>query len=417
MNDINEEKEQFKIDKNYNVDLFSSIQNTDLANNYDMLQDKLRSLNHNVGLLRYYASGNGKLSLKKIKNIKNKTVKRRMSIRIPVNNFKFTSKNKIKNTLDLNFNKPNNTNDFKKFNYTKTETNNISTKANNTATAHILTHTNFNSTPKEEFTNTFTNNISSNRKPHFLFTQTNIKKIPKNSSSLKNTISSERSPEKYNFKKKLNNFTNSGSSKKFFENFPSIITPKIKMIRTQSTNIKNNINIGKKNLISAKWYMNARFKYTEYKYGIAEIQKYFMDIKEFGKPEEDEINKRKTFFDFAEETIEELNKEKYQKQFESTTQKYGIDIKPKDLNDEEKRKMINKILSSKKMILNKKSIAETEEKEKLISLSKVLGEVAERQKNEKIKRDKIKKLILKCKNEVGLMNHFHNESMRAKHKA
>ena len=144
------------------------------------------------------------------------------------------------------------------------------------------------------------------------------------------------------------------------------------MIRTQSNNIKNNISIGKKNLITANWYMNARFKYTEYKYGIAEIQKYFMDIKEFGKPEEDEINKRKTFFDFAEETIEELNKEKYQKQFESTTQKYGIDIKPKDLNDEDKRKMINKILSSKKMILNKKSIAETEEKEKLISLSKVL---------------------------------------------
>ena len=415
MNDINEEKEQFKIDKNYNVDLFSSIQNTDLANNYDMLQDKLRSLNHNVGLLRYYASGNGKLSLKKIKNIKNKTVKRRMSIRIPVNNFKFTSKNKIKNTLDLNFNKPNNTNDFKKFNYTKTETNNISTKANNTATAHILTHTNFNSTPKEEFTNTFTNNISSNRKPHFLFTQTNIKKIPKNSSSLKNTIASERSPEKYNFKKKLNNFTNSGSSKKFFENFPSIITPKIKMIRTQSTNIKNNINIGKKNLISAKWYMNARFKYTEYKYGIAEIQKYFMDLKAYGKREEEEIEKRKTFFDFAEEAIDEMNEEKYQKQLENIKKKHGIDVKKHDLSEEDKKNIIKKIINSKKLIVNEKSIADSEEEEKLKSLSKILGEVAERQKNEKFKRNKVKNLILMCKNEIGLINLFHKKSMKSKH--
>ena len=415
MNNINGEKARSKIFKNYTVDLFSSIKNMSMSNRYDILQDNLTKLKQNVGLLRYYASSNGKISLKKLKNLKNRAVKHRNSTRMSVNNLKYFSKNKTKNNSNFNFsNKPNYTSSFKNLTLTKYDTNNTTTNANS---VNILTNTNFNTTPLN-FSSTFSNN-KNNTKQQFLFTSTNIKKYSKNFIiTPKNTITSEKIPEKNHESPKnggkIQNFIDYGLSKKFHDKFPEIISPKIKKIRAQGTNIKNNINMGKKNLISANWYMNARFKYTEYKYGVAEIQKYFMDLKAFGKPEEEEIEKRKTFFDFAEQTINEMNEDRYQKQLENIREKYGIDAKKHDLTEDEKKKIINKIINSKKLILNKKRIADSEEDEKLKSLSKVLGEVAERQKNEKEKRDKIKKLIIMCKNEVGLVNHFHNLSMRSK---
>ena len=414
---MNGEKLKEKITENCSVDLFSSIKNIDMLNSYDILQNSLRNINHNVGLLKYYASSNGKKNLKKMKNMKNKITKHRNSIYMSVNNLKFHSKNKVnKNNSNINLsNKPNNTSSFKNFIITKYDTNNSTTNAN--TTANIFTHTNFNSTPLD-FSNIFINK-NTNNKPNFLFTSTNIKKYSKNFSfTPKETLSIEKKTENNNVNSKNGNIKNIisyCSKKKFLEKFPQIISPKIKLIRNKSTNIKNNINIGKKNLISANWYMNARFKYTEYKYGIAEIQKYFMDLKAYGKREEEEIEKRKTFFDFAEEAIDEMNEEKYQKQLENIKKKHGIDVIKHDLSEEDKKNIIKKIINSKKLIINKKSIADSEEEEKLKSLSKILGEVAERQKNEKFKRNKVKNLILMCKNDVGLINHFHNKSMKSKH--
>ena len=56
--------------------------------------------------------------------------------------------------------------------------------------------------------------------------------------------------------------------------------------------------------------MKSRFKLAQWKYGISEIQKYFVDLQTYRKQEEEELLKRKSFYDFVEDLIDEIEKKR-----------------------------------------------------------------------------------------------------------
>ena len=136
--------------------------------------------------------------------------------------------------------------------------------------------------------------------------------------------------------------------------------------------------------------MKTRFKYAQYKYGIAEIQKYFMDLKAYGKPEEEEIEKRKTFYEHVEDIIDDIHMVQQQKETEKINKKYGIAQDKK------------KLLKSKKENNNN----ENPQKKQRTELSKALQEIIKRQKKEKQKRQQIDDILFKCKQRVHSINCF-----------
>ena len=443
LGDLKEINRRLKNKKMDTLDIFSSIKSINMDESYELLQGDIKDIGHNVGLLQLYATSNGKINLKKINLFKNKPLKHKnlnLGKGLYNNNLYSPNKNRKRySTIFYPENSISNLNNSEKidtsndnfidlpkisktaktllksdpdiknnFSMTKFETkNNYSTKAN--TTANIFTHTNCNSTSLD-----FLNN--KNNTKSIYFTSTNQKSEPRTRYTNNNVISLKKTKNFpiSNLKQKHHN-KKPNSCDKFLNDdiiqsrntingeFPQIVSG----IHSNNNYINRLLYNGKKQLNLVDWYMKARFKYSEYRFGVAEIQKYFMDIDSFGKPEQEEIEKRKTYFDFAEQAIDEINENKLKKEIEDTKPEYGINLKKKlPLNEEEKKKIIKKIIENKKLYLNKRSISDDKEHDKIKTLSKKLDEVSERQKIEKIKRDRVKKLILMCRNKAGLITNY-----------
>ena len=126
----------------------------------------------------------------------------------------------------------------------------------------------------------------------------------------------------------------------FIKKFPSIIkTEKLKntfnkeelsysldkiskIIQDKNTKIKNRINIklSQQNLIN--WKMRSKLKLTNWQYGISEVNKNFVDIKTYDKPEEEELMKRKKFYDVVNGLIDELKHDKEEREINNIKNKY-----------------------------------------------------------------------------------------------
>ena len=445
LEEIKEMNITLKHKKKNTLDIFSNIKRINRDDSYETLQNDIKNLDHNVGLLQLYATSNGKINLKKINLFKTKPLKHRnttfgkglyngynfkkkgrrySSIFCPENpNKNLNNSEKIeipnKNLFDLPkipktekklLKTDNNTKN--NLNTTKFETkNNYST--NTDTIENLFNHTNCNSTSLDFLDN---KNIISNS---ILLTSTNIKSQPKNRYNNYDYKKNKKFPtlnlKKRNYGKLYYYGTpikhNINESRDIIkEELPQIVS----QMRTDNYSINKLLYSGKKQLNLVDWYMKARFKYSEYRFGVAEIQKYFMDIESFGKPEQDEIEKRKTFYDFAEQAVNEINEDKFNKEIADTKTEYGINLKPKPLSEDEKKKILKKILDNKKLYLNKRSITYNKEQDKLKYLSKILEEVSERQKSEKTQRDRIKKLVLMCKNKAGLINNYRGSLLNCK---
>ena len=74
------------------------------------------------------------------------------------------------------------------------------------------------------------------------------------------------------------------------------------------------------------WEMKSRLKLARWNFGIAEIEKYFVDLRAYGKPEEEELLKRKTFYDVVEDLIDEIKKEKEEKDIKKIKNAYQENI-------------------------------------------------------------------------------------------
>lgn len=110
----------------------------------------------------------------------------------------------------------------------------------------------------------------------------------------------------------------------------------VKKMQERNIKIKNGINykLAEQNLID--WEMKSKIKLAQWKFGIAEIEKYFVDLRAYGKPEEEELLKRKTFYDVVEDLIDEIKKEKEEEDIKKIKNAYKKEEK-KSINNLEKK--------------------------------------------------------------------------------
>ena len=139
-----------------------------------------------------------------------------------------------------------------------------------------------------------------------------------------------------------------------------------------------------------KWIMSTKFKYADWKYGINDINKYFVNINEFGQKEEKELEMRKSFYEKVDSVINELKEDKEKRELLEIEHKYGI-----KLNKEEK-----KILKNNEYWMGDHAENKREEICKVLKLTK------ERKKKEKEKRNLIEEIMFQCKKGVNNINNL-----------
>jgi len=129
--------------------------------------------------------------------------------------------------------------------------------------------------------------------------------------------------------KKLTKTINNKSSKNLINRYELIKkTEKIeKLIKENNLKIKNRINykIAEQNLVD--WIIKSKLKFARWKFGIPEIEKYFVDLNAFGKREEQELLKRKTFYDSVEEIIGEIKQKEEERDKQEIMDEYNKDEK------------------------------------------------------------------------------------------
>ena len=189
------------------------------------------------------------------------------------------------------------------------------------------------------------------------------------------------------FIKKFPKIINSKSTKNYINRFELLKnTEKIeKIIQKKNSKIKNGINykLAEQNLID--WVIKSKLKFARWKFGIAEIEKYFVDLNAFGKQEEQELIKRKTFYDEVEEIIDELKLSEEKKDMKKIKDKHNKEEK-KDFNefDKTEKNEDNNDINMVDNTLNKYS-----------EVSKVLQKIKLRKLNEEKTRNVINNILAK----------------------
>ena len=89
--------------------------------------------------------------------------------------------------------------------------------------------------------------------------------------------------------------------------------PEISNIIKGIKNLKNNINKKYSEYELDKWIMNSKMKYAKWKFGINELEKYFMDVEEFGIKERNELEIRKSFYKKLNLLIDDIKDEQEMK--------------------------------------------------------------------------------------------------------
>ena len=125
------------------------------------------------------------------------------------------------------------------------------------------------------------------------------------------------------------------------------------------------------------WVMKLKFKYAKWKYGIDDVQKYFIYSKDIGKDEEKELERRRSFYEKVELMIKQLNEEQERKKYMSVYKKYGINVNDKKKNLKENEFWENELNDKKMRELNKelklteqRIIKEKENRKKLKNILK-----------------------------------------------
>ena len=157
--------------------------------------------------------------------------------------------------------------------------------------------------------------------------------------------------------------------------------PKIKDLINKVNEIGKNVKNKRYTYDLEKWLMSSKFKYANWKYGIADINKYFIDMKEFGEQEEKELEMRKSFYENAERVINELKEDKEKRDLINIEHKYGINVKPEE----------------KKIIKKNEYWNEDQANNKRGELCKVLKLTKERKIREKEKRNLVEEIMFQCK--------------------
>ena len=304
------------------------------------------------------------------------------------------SNNLTRQKYQINFN-----NNNKKLIY-KTEVNNY----NNLINGYKLPNIYSDKVSESNLDNKNTNANSSSRLP--LIQDRSIKSSKKRVYLLTdNDTDNNTSNDEINYKKNKRVYSVKKSLKDniFIQKFPSILSSRrsnnpninhkefpiqtdkiLRKMKEKNAKIKNRINykISEQNLID--WEMKSKFKLAQWKYGIADVQKYFIDLQEYGKPEEVELIKRKTFYDMVEELIDDIKKTKEEKELKAIEDKYNINNRDKNKFGNVKKKQ-----DKKKEDKNNDINAVDNTINKKVELSEVLKKV----KLRKIKEEEMRNII------------------------
>ena len=146
----------------------------------------------------------------------------------------------------------------------------------------------------------------------------------------------------------------------------------------RNKHIINNMKKVKNNLEEANIDFETKYKYINWKYGIADMNKYFIDIQSYRKNEEELINKRKSFYDRLDDVIDDIKQRRQMKKMDNIAKQFGINLK----NDDDKNVVIEE---SDKIFFKNREVKNS------------LKELYKRQKIEKEKREKIKGILERCK--------------------
>ena len=195
--------------------------------------------------------------------------------------------------------------------------------------------------------------------------------------------------------KSFNFFTNTVTqSIKRKNRFLTIDEKKVNEIMKYNKNIKNNINFVKNQFEYKYDTFEALYKYLNWKYGTADVNKYFIDIDNYKKDPEDIIDRKKSFYDKLDDMVDFLIKKRKMKDMENIKKQYGININKKKDNIDYNTMNVDE---SEKLFLKGKKIKNK------------LKEVYERRKLEKGTRVKIKNILNRSKDRISIINkNFNN---------
>ena len=371
-------KEQERKNKIYFTNVFSRINKSEKDKQYQKLQNNLNILDKDVKLLGDYANRDNMGKKKRFRYVKANALSGGNQYKKFIGRFSVLLKKKMNarnsnplsiitnNANSLNKSKSNNSNSSNKHRNIKGKK---STKAKND---NMIYKTEVNKYPKY---------INGNKLPKITLTSDKSETNMDTSMNMNNISNSSRLPTIQNkpHNKKLYIYTNNeekqndlklnknyyrqfyiqnknvnSSNNSFIQKFPAIINNQrlkssinrnelsnssdkvVKMMQERNIRIKNGINykLAEQNLID--WEMKSKIKLAQWKFGIAEIEKYFVDLRAYGKPEEEELLKRKTFYDVVEDLIDEIKKEKEEKDIKKIKNAYKKEEK-KSINNLEKK--------------------------------------------------------------------------------
>ena len=164
--------------------------------------------------------------------------------------------------------------------------------------------------------------------------------------------------------------------------------PEISNIIKGIKNLKNNINKKYSEYELDKWIMNSKMKYAKWKFGINELEKYFMDVEEFGIKERNELEIRKTFYKKLNLLIDEIKDEQEMKRIKEREKDYGINIKKED----------KKLIRDNEYWIDEKALNKMSEQNHFLKMAK------QRKIREQRNRDIIDYILLKCRQSANNIN-------------
>ena len=404
---------QHKNDKVYFTNVFSKVSKSEKNKQYQSLQNKIYSLTREVKLLEDYVDRDkyGKIKKYEAKKVYkslidksnyllHKKIKSRNSNLINVINsyirtqfqedkhtYKEKRKNIIKNIKKLY-------NSREQYDRNKTELN----KSRN-INRNLLPKINFSLDKLSETnndSNTYNNNVTSasSRLPNnpfktaknmYLFTETDDINSNRNKNLFRDKLfHPEKKIEKENnlFVKKFPNIIDKSQRLKSSFNRYELgrSTDKmVKIMKEKNQKINNRINykLAYHDLID--WEMKSKMKLANWKFGIDEIEKYFVDLNAYGKPEEEELIKRKTFYDIVEDLIDDIKRTKDEKTIDNIKKNYNKEHEnSKEFDKKDKNSKKNDDINMVDNVINKHS-----------EVSRSLEKIRFR----KIKEDKIRQKI------------------------
>ena len=164
--------------------------------------------------------------------------------------------------------------------------------------------------------------------------------------------------------------------------------PEISNIIKGIKNLKNNINKKYSEYELDKWIMNSKMKYAKWKFGINELEKYFMDVEEFGIKERNELEIRKTFYKKLNFLIDDIKDEQEMKRIKEREKDYGINIKKED----------KKLIRDNEYWIDEKALNKMSEQNHFLKMAK------QRKIREQRNRDIIDYILLKCRQSANNIN-------------